>query len=52
MVKKRRMEYLALILFLAIFISILKGYPVAFTLGGLSVLFGIVMHFTAPEVFK
>ena len=45
------MEYLALILFLAIFMAILKGYPVAFTLGGLSVLFGIVMHFVAPELF-
>lgn len=34
-------EYLPIILFAAIFILILFGYPVAFTLGGLSVLVGI-----------
>jgi tripartite ATP-independent transporter DctM subunit len=34
------MEILALLLFLSIFILILAGFPVAFTLGGLSVLFG------------
>ncbi len=34
-------EYLPIILFATIFILILFGYPVAFTLGGLSVLVGI-----------
>lgn len=34
-------EYLPVILFVAIFILILIGYPVAFTLGGLSVLVGL-----------
>ena len=34
------MEFLALLLFLLIFILILAGFPVAFTLGGLSVIFG------------
>lgn len=35
------MEIIALILFLSIFILILYGYPVAFTLGGLSILYAI-----------
>ena len=34
-------EYLPILLFIAIFILILIGYPVAFTLGGLSVLVGL-----------
>lgn len=34
------MEILALVLFVCIFILILFGFPVAFTLGGLSVIFG------------
>lgn len=34
-------EYLPIILFVAIFLLILVGYPVAFTLGGLSILAGI-----------
>lgn len=34
-------EYLPLILFAAIFLLILMGFPVAFTLGGLSVLIGL-----------
>lgn len=34
------MEILALLLFVCIFVLILFGFPVAFTLGGLSVLFG------------
>ncbi|MEM1219992.1 MAG: TRAP transporter large permease subunit, partial [Bacteroidota bacterium] len=33
------MELLALLLFLSIFILILYGYPVAFTLGGISLLY-------------
>ncbi|MBK9254882.1 MAG: TRAP transporter large permease subunit [Saprospiraceae bacterium] len=36
------MEYIALILFISIFALIMFGYPVAFTLAGLSVLVGIV----------
>lgn len=35
------MEYLPVILFASIFLLILLGYPVAFTLGGISVLVGI-----------
>ena len=37
------MEYLPLILFGAIFLLILIGYPVAFTLGGLSVIVGLIV---------
>jgi len=37
------LEYLPLILFGAIFLAILFGYPVAFTLGGLSVLVGLIV---------
>ncbi|WP_420317509.1 TRAP transporter large permease [Ekhidna sp.] len=36
-------EYLPLILFGAIFLLILLGYPVAFTLGGLSILVGLIV---------
>lgn len=36
------MEYLALLLFVLIFILILFGYPVALTLGGLSAIVGLV----------
>ncbi len=35
------MEWIALILFFSIFILILYGYPVAFTLGGLAVLYAL-----------
>jgi len=35
------MEYIALLVFVSILILILYGYPVAFTLGGLSVLYAI-----------
>lgn len=45
------MEILALVLFLIIFVLILKGYPVAFTLGGVSVMFGIVLCIFAPDYF-
>ncbi len=34
------MEILALLLFLSIFILILYGYPVAFTMGGISIIYG------------
>lgn len=37
------LEYLAIILFAAVFLLILLGYPVAFTLGGLSVLVGLIV---------
>lgn len=37
------LEYLPIILFGAIFLAILFGYPVAFTLGGLSVLVGLIV---------
>ena len=37
------LEYLPIILFGIIFLSILFGYPVAFTLGGLSILVGLVV---------
>ncbi|MBP2830782.1 TRAP transporter large permease subunit [Aquimarina sp. U1-2] len=46
------MEYLALLLFAAIFILILRGYPVAFTLGGISVIFAFVVSIFAPEIFQ
>lgn len=45
------MEYLAIVLFLLIFALILKGYPVAFTLGGVSVLFGFAVYYLAPSAF-
>ena len=37
------LEYLPLILFGLIFILILAGYPVAFTLGGISILVGLIV---------
>ncbi len=37
------MEILAIILFVIIFVLILSGFPVAFTLGGLSVIFGYLV---------
>lgn len=43
------MAYIALILFASIFILILYGYPVAFTLGGISVLYAII--FLEPSDF-
>lgn len=44
------MEYWALLLFLLVFVLIMAGFPVAFTLGGLSVLFGLI--FLEPEFFQ
>ncbi len=44
------MEVIAIILFVCIFILILVGFPVAFTLGGLSVLFGYFV--LEPEFFN
>lgn len=46
------MAYLAIILFASLFIFILKGYPVAFTLGGVATITGIVLMYTAPEYFS
>lgn len=46
------MEILALLLFLLIFALILMGYPVAFTLGGVSTLFGLGIWMFAPEYFS
>jgi len=43
------MEILALILFISIFILILYGYPVAFTLGGMSLLYALC--FLEPAAF-
>ncbi|HMP12460.1 MAG TPA: TRAP transporter large permease subunit [Saprospiraceae bacterium] len=43
------MEILAIILFISIFILILYGYPVAFTLGGLSLMYAFC--FLEPSVF-
>ncbi|RMG23016.1 MAG: TRAP transporter large permease subunit [Bacteroidetes bacterium] len=43
-------EYYALILFALIFLMILSGYPVAFTLGGVSVIFGYFA--LGPEFFN
>ena len=42
------MEVIAIILFLLIFIFILAGYPVAFTLAGLSIIVGVL---TIPDFF-
>ncbi len=41
------MEWITLILFISIFLLILYGYPVAFTLGGLSTLYAL--FFLSPE---
>ncbi|TYP73632.1 TRAP transporter large permease [Aquimarina intermedia] len=46
------MEILAIVLFALIFILILKGYPVAFTLGGISVIFAFGISILAPEYFS
>lgn len=43
------MEILAIILFASIFITVLKGYPVSFTLGGLSILFALACAVFAPD---
>ncbi|MEM9884320.1 MAG: TRAP transporter large permease subunit [Bacteroidota bacterium] len=44
------MEILALLLFLSIFLLILYGFPVAFTLGGISILYAIC--FFEPAAFS
>ena len=45
------MGILALILFLVVFVLILKGYPVAFTLGGIAVVFAFGVSIFAPQYF-
>lgn len=44
------MEILALLLFLSIFILILYGFPVAFTLGGISIIYALL--FLEPSAFS
>lgn len=44
------MEILALLLFLSIFLLILYGFPVAFTLGGISILYAVC--FLEPAAFS
>ncbi len=46
------MAYVALIMFALLFIMILKGYPVAFTLGGIATLAGIYLMYVQPEYFQ
>ncbi|WP_025742303.1 TRAP transporter large permease [Aquimarina pacifica] len=46
------MGYLAIVLFAAVFILILRGYPVAFTLGGVSIAFAFAVSIFAPEIFQ
>jgi len=46
------MGALALVLFLIIFILILKGYPVAFTLGGVSTLFALLLIVFVPGTMR
>lgn len=43
------MGVLAIVLFALIFILVLQGYPVAFTLGGASVIFGLIVMCFFPE---
>lgn len=44
------MEIFAILLFVVVFALILYGYPVAFTLGGISILFGLI--FLGPDFFE
>ena len=46
------MGALALLLFIIIFVLILRGYPVAFTLGGVSVLFALMICVLFPDVMR
>jgi len=46
------MGFLAILLFVIIFILILKGYPVALTLAGVSTLFALIIMFVAPDVLS
>ena len=46
------MGALAILLFVLVFILILRGYPVAFTLGGVSVLFCLAICIFYPDVMR
>lgn len=46
------MELIAIALFVVVFIVILRGYPVSFTLGGLSILVGIGLWIYDPDYFN
>lgn len=46
------MGWLALLLFFIIFILLLRGYPVAFTLGGVSIVYALIIALVAPEHFN
>ncbi|BAV95019.1 TRAP transporter large permease [Ichthyobacterium seriolicida] len=46
------MEVLGIVLFAIIFFLILKGYPVAFTLSGVSILFALFISVFYPEHFS
>ncbi len=46
------MGFLALLLFLIIFILILRGYPVAFTLAGVSILFSLILMVVVPGAIE
>jgi len=46
------MGFLAIILFFLIFILIVRGFPVAFTLGGVSIIFSLVVSLFFPEVIR
>lgn len=43
---------LAILLFILLFVAVLRGYPVAFTLGGVSILFALLMAALAPEILS
>jgi len=43
-------QYLALIMFASVFILLLLGYPVAFSLGGVSLIFGLIGF--GPQFFQ
>jgi len=46
------MGFLAIILFFLIFSLILRGYPVAFTLGGVSILFALIVSYFYPDIIR
>ena len=39
---KNMIEFLPIILFITVLMFIMLGYPVAFTLGGIAIIFGII----------
>lgn len=46
------MGVLAVILFLLIFALILRGFPVAFTLGGVSIIFALIVSLLFPDLIR